>query len=195
MLTFNKADTKTEKSIVIGLWVIALYFIIGSSATIIAGMVTMQFNSLILAPIFMTLGIGLLLEKKWSLQVSAALSFMLILSSLAVFFSYLEGEIPNLDDSIVTLVMFVGSIVAYVIFTHKVSMQIYDVDFTLFKRVLSILHWTVGMGLAGFLASAWYVETYEEGVYRGFIVVYATAFFIGLGFVIGLVKFLMFKKK
>ena len=195
MLTLNKEDTKTEKSIVIGLWVIALYFIVGSSATIIADIMTKQFNSLILAPIFMTLGIGLLLEKKWALQVSAAVSFMIIVSSLGIVLSYLDDGMLDLDDSIVTLAMLVGAIVAYIIFTHKVSMQIYDVDFTLFKRVLSILYWTLGMGLTGFIGSWSYVEMYEEGVYRGFIVVYATVFFIGLGFVVGLLRFLMFKKK
>jgi len=197
MLTFNKEDTKKEKLIVIGLWVIALYFIIGSSVAMGVSIFAMQFNGVTegFGIVFVTLGIGLLLKKGWALQATAALSFMLILTTLAVFFSYLEGGSLDLDESIETLGMLLLSLSCYFIVTHPVSMKIYEVDFIFFNRVKSILYWTAGVGFLGFGVSLLYMTLYVDGVYRGFVVVYGTIFFVGLGFVIGILKAVFFKKK
>ena len=197
MLKFNKEDTKQEKLIIIGLWVIAFYFIVGSLAAMAGSIFSMQFNGVTegLGSVFVILGIGLLLKKGWALQATAALSFMLILTTLAVFFSYLDGSSLELDESIETLGMLLLSLSCYFIVTHSVSMKIYEVDFIFFNRVKSILYWTAGVGFLGFGVSLLYMTLYVDGVYRGFVVVYGTIFFVGLGFVIGILKAVFFKKK
>ena len=144
--------------------------------------------------LFLILGIGLLLEKGWAVQVTAALAFMLILSVVGVFFSYLDEYSLNLDDSIEVLVLLTLSLFCCFIVTYEVTMQLYKVNFIFFNRVKSILYWTAGLGFLGFLLSLGYMVMYVEGVYRGFVVAYGTVFFVGLGFAIGVIKFFLFKK-
>jgi len=197
MLKFNKEDTKQEKLIIIGLWIIALYFTVGSLAAISISIFTMQANGITegFGILLLILGIGLLLEKGWALQVTVALSFMLILTTLAVFFSYLDGRSLELDESIETLVMLLLSLSCHFIVIHPVSMKIYEVDFISLNRVKSILYWTAGVGFLGFGVSLLYMTMYVDGAYRGLVVAYVTIFFIGLGFVIGILKAVFIKKK
>ena len=197
MLKFSSEHTKREKLIIIGLWVIALYFIIGSSLAMGTSIFLGQVNGITegLGVVFVVLGIGLLLEKGWALQISAVISFMIILASIAVFFSYLDGGSLDIGESIEGLVMLVLSLSCYFILTHKVSMQLYDMDFMFFNRVKSILSWTIGVGFLGFCVSLLYMTVYVDGVYRGFVVVYGTIFFVDIGFLIGLIKALRMKKK
>ena len=197
MLTFSKDSTKQEKFVIGGLWGIALYHIIVSIVAVGSDIYLSQFNviTLVFGMILFVTGIGLLLEKVWALQVATLFYFMIILGVIGTFLGYLDGRSLDMEESIISLVTLMLATLCYFILTHNVSTEHYGTGSIFFDRVKIVLLWTIGVGFVGFCISWIYMEGFTEGVYRGFVVVYGTIFFVGLGFVIGSLRAFFFKKK
>jgi hypothetical protein len=193
MLKFSKEDSKKEKLIIVGLWVIVLYHIIGSFAVLIESIMLGSFS--VPAGIFFILGIGLLLEKKWAVQVSTLISFIVFYMSIGIIFMYFSDGMSSDDDILMSIITLCVSGLSYFILSHEVTGELYDVNFIVLSKIQKVINWTVGLGFTAFVVTYLYTVFYEKGVYRGYLVAYGTIFFIGLGFLIGLVKAFRMKGK
>ena len=192
MLKFTKENTKKEKWIIVGLWAIALYFVVGGVATIVSTIAApdIRYMATLLptAILMLASGVGLILKKSWSLQLVSLLALLFMIFYLILLLMFPSGYI-------FAIIGVLAARLVYFITQHKISEELYGADFTFLRRIEKVLYWTLGAGAVGLIISGLYMFMFLEGTYRGLVMVYGTELFLIVGFIIGLVKAFRLKKK
>jgi hypothetical protein len=192
ILKFTQENTKKEKWIIVGLWAIALYFVVGGASiiasTIIAPDTRYALTLLPTAILMLTSGVGLIFKKSWSLQLVSLLALLFMIF-------YLTLLLISPSEYVFAIIGALAARLVYFITQHKISEELYGADFTFLRRVEKVFYWTLGAGIVGFIISGLYMFIFLEGAYRGLVMVYGTELFLIIGFIIGLVKAFRLKKK
>ena len=145
--------------------------------------------------IFFILGLGLIKQKSLALQGSAYMYFFVLIVSFLALFDLVDKGVSDMKEIGITLLYIVMSFLFFQLLTSDTAKKIYDTNFYRLAQVKKVMVWTFGLGFFGFVFSYVYMVLYVEGVYRGFVVVYGTILFLGLGLLIGLYKAFRLNRK
>ena len=198
MLKIAKENTKKEKWIIIGLWVIALYQVVGGFAVLSGALISLNPLEIItgsIGLILFVLGIGLIRQKSWALQGSGTMYFFMLLISFFILFDLADKGVSDIKEMGMSLVQMVMSFLFFQLLTSDTAKELYDTDFYRLLQIKKLLVWTFGLGFFGLVFSYGYMMLFVEGVYRGFVIVYGSIFFLGLGLLIGLYKVFKMKRE
>jgi len=192
ILKFTQENTKKEKWIIVGLWAIALYFIVSGVATVALTIMEPEIKYMLsllpTAILMLASGVGLILKKSWSLQVASLLALLFMIFYLIFLF-------VSPSEYLFAIIGMLAARLVYFITQHEISEELYGANFTFLRRLEKVLYWTLGAGAVGLIISGLYMFMFLEGTYRGLVMVYGTELFLIVGFIIGLVKAFRLKKK